>query len=290
MMDYTALATLSEVIRRGSFEAAAAALGLTPSAVSQRIRALEDRLGAVLIRRGPPASGTDLGLRLMHHADQVAALEQNLPIRAPARPARLRIAVNADSLESWFLPALTALEGLRYELVVDDQDHAADWLRRGEVSAALTSESRAVTGCDCLPLGAMRYLATASPDFTARYFPNGPDAATLAAAPVLVFNSRDQLQQRWATRMAGAPVALEPHLIPSTTGFVRAAELGLGWGMNPETLARPRLTRGTLTEIAPGQGLDVPLYWQSARALAGPLAPLRRALRDLAAQSLISAA
>lgn len=287
MLDYTALATLAEVLRRGSFEQAATALNLTPSAISQRIRALEDRLGAVLVHRGPPATGTELGLRLMRHADQVAALEQELPLaNTTPQPAHLRIAVNADSLASWFLPTLTALPQIQFELVIDDQDHAIDWLRRGEVSAALCSEPKPVTGCDCVALGKMRYLATASPDFVARHFAEGIHADTLSRAPALSFNLKDQLQISWVRQVAGRHVRLSSHQIPSSTGFIEAAELGLGWGMNPAVLAAAAIDAGRLTELLPGQPLDVPLYWQSLRSMAGPLAPLTAAVRARAAQLL----
>ncbi len=289
MFDYTALATLSEVLRRGSFEGAAAALGVTPPAVSQRIRALEDRLGMVLVDRGPPVVGTPAGLRLMRHADQVAALETDLRGDLDrARPAMLRIAVNADSLATWFLPALTALgPQLRVDLVIDDQDHAANWLRRGEVSAALTAEARPVTGCDSLALGRLRYRATASPDFCCQHFAGGLTAKALAQAPALIFNAKDRLQHRWAEQITGQPVACDGHLLPSSTGFVTAAELGLGWGMNPDMLVAPAIAAGRLVDLAPDHPLDVALFWQSLRVMAPVLAPLTRAVRQAAAATLI---
>lgn len=290
MLDYTALATLAQVIRRGSFEGAAAALAITPSAVSQRIRTLEDRVGAVLIHRGPPATGTELGLRLMRHADQVALLERALPLASPAPPAHLRIAVNADSLATWFLPALTAQPGLRFDLVVDDQDHAEDWLRRGEVSAAITAAPGPVAGCISRPLGRMRYLATASPGFIATHFWTGVDAVTLSVAPALTFNLKDRLQRDWARQVTGQPVALTTHLIPSSTAFVEAAELGLGWGLNPEVLAGPALKAKRLTELLPGRPLDVALHWQVLRSMDAPLTPLTRALREAASRALMSSA
>lgn len=276
MLDYPALAALDEVLRSGSFEAAAARLGVTPSAVSQRIKSLEERSGAVLVRRGPPSRGTALGLRLAQHLEQVRLLEAGL---AEAAPPVLRIAVNADSVASWLMPALTALPVL-YDLVIDDQDHAQDWLRRGEVAAAITSGAGAVPGCDLIRLGALRYLPTARADRVAAWFPEGVTAGALAAAPALIFNEKDALQARWAARQTGAAVALSGHRIPAPEAFVTACRLGLGWGMNPEPLVAADVAAGRLAVL--GEPLDVALDWQVTRLLAPRLAPLTAALRQAA--------
>lgn len=284
MLDYVALATLSEIIRRGSFEAAAAALGITPSAVSQRIKGLEERLGQVLIHRGPPASGTATGLRLMQHLDQVRLLEQGLGASLQP-PAVLRIAVNADSLATWFPPAMAALPVL-YDLVVDDQDHARDWLRQGQVSAAISSDPQPVPGCDVLALGSMRYLALATPDFLARHFAAGVTAASLRAAPAIIFNAKDALQSQWAQMATGRHLHLPGHRIPASEPFARAVELGLGWGMIPEAMAASALRDGRLRPLIPGQPLDVALHWHVQRAMAPALAPLTAAIRKRAAAEL----
>lgn len=281
MLDYAALNALSEVIRRGSFEAAAAALHVTPSAVSQRIKGLEERMGTVLVHRGPPASGTATGLRLVHHLEQVRLLEQGL---SEETPATLRIAVNADSLATWFLPALTA-QPLLYDLVIDDQDHAQDWLRRGEVTAALTGQPGPTPGCDSTPLGKLRYIASASPDFVSRHFPGGVTARALSSAPALTFNLKDRLQIRWAKAMTGMTVNLQSHLIPSAQAFAEAARLGLGWGMNPEPMIHEDLTAGRLVSLGPP--LDVALYWQVQRLLAPRLTALTQTVRAQAARTLL---
>lgn len=287
MHDYPALEALAEIIRLGSFEAAAARLGITPSAVSQRIKGLEDRLGAVLIHRGPPASGTETGLRLMQHLDQVRLLEQGLDnhLRPQSGPAVLRIAVNADSLATWFLPAMTAMEVL-YDLVVDDQDHARDWLRSGQVTAAITSNPQPVAGCDATPLGHMRYLALAAPDFIASHFAAGCTPETLTKAPAVIFNSKDGLQTRWAEKATGQRLRLRGHLIPASEPFARALTLGLGWGMVPETMAKDALASGKLRPILPDLPLDVPLYWQVSRALAPAIRPLTLEIKERAAAEL----
>ena len=281
MLDYPALRALAEIIRRGSFEAAAASLNLTPSAVSQRIKGLEERMGAVLILRGPPATGTPEGLRLMQHLDQVQLLEQGLAptLRPVDGPAVLRIAVNADSLATWFPAAMTALP-LRYDLVIDDQDHAREWLRSGHVSAAITSDPDPVAGCDAYPLGHMRYLAMATPEFIRRHFPQGITPQALATAPAVIFNAKDALQARWARLATGHRPSLAGHMIPSSEAFAKAVALGLGWGMIPQAMRTPGL------HPLPGPPLDVPLYWQVTRAIAGAITPLTSAIRKRAADSL----
>ena len=285
MLDYAALAALAEIIRRGSFEAAASALGVTPSAVSQRIKGLEERMGEVLIHRGPPARGTAMGLRLMQHLDQVRLLEQALGSDPGTAPATLRLAVNADSLATWFPPVMTALDAI-YDLVVDDQDHARDWLRKGEVSAAISSNPEPVPGCDVFSLGHMRYYALATPAFIARHFPAGVTEAALRLAPTVIFNMKDAAQSRWAESMTGAKLHLTGHHVPASEAFARVVELGLGWGMIPEVWAAPVIAAGRLAHLAPGQPLDFALYWHVQRAIRPAIAPLTAAIRKRASEDL----
>lgn len=289
MLDYPALLALSEVLRRGSFEAAAQALSVTPSAISQRIRGLEDRHGTTLIDRGPPLRGTEAGLRLAAHLQQVRLLESQLTPAPQSGPPVIGIAVNADSLATWALPPLARTPGL-IDLIIDDQDHAQDWLKTGQVSAAITSDSRAVTGCDTLPLGKMRYRATASPDFMARHMPDGPTADSLSRAPSLSFNAKDGLQNRWIMQLIGRKLALPLHRIPSSQAFAQAARLSLGWGMNPEVMVARDLERGDLVDLAPHLPLDVPLVWQVARLTAPALTPLTQAIKKAAQTHLLSQA
>lgn len=288
MFDPALLKALAAILRTGSFEAAAAALHVTPPAISQRIRALEERLGSAVVIRADPCRPTAAGARLARHAEEVALLERRLAadLGQTAPRAQVRIAVNADSLATWVLPALAAVEGLLYDIAIDDQDHSAERLRRGEVQAAVTSHAAPLAGCDAFPLGRLVYVATASPAFVARWFAAGVTAQTLAAAPALLFDRKDRLQADWARTVAGRPVALPCHVLASSTGFVEAATLGLGWGMNPEPLVRAALAEGRLVPLAP-QTLDTALHWQVTR-LAGPaLAPLTAAIRRAAAAALV---
>ena len=236
------LNALAAIIRHGSFEAAAAELSVTPSAISQRIKALEDRVGTSLINRGAPCTATAAGGRLAKHAEDVGVLEsqlsRELALDGAPGPARLKIAVNADSLATWFVSALAAVPDFMFELVIDDQDHSADWLKRGEVSAAVTATGKPVSGCDATPLGALRYVATASPQFMEKWFANGVSTDSLSRAPCLTFNAKDALQKSWMETHTGKRLTPPCHYLPSTHAFIDAARLGLGWGMNPETLVR----------------------------------------------------
>lgn len=287
MFDPAHLQALAAILRTGSFEAAAAVLNVTPSAISQRIRALEERLGTAVVIRADPCRPTPAGARIARHAEEVALLERTLAadLGREAERAHVRIAVNADSLATWFLPPLAAVPGLLFDLVIDDQDHSAELLRRGEVQAAVTAHGAPLAGCDVHPLGRLGYVATASPDFVARWFPDGVSAAELAVAPALTFNRKDRLQADWARRIAGRPVALPTHLLPSSHGFVEAARLGLGWGMNPEPLVRSDIAAGRLVALS-AETLDTELHWQVARVAGRALASLTAAVRRAAAAAL----
>lgn len=285
MLDYAALAVVSAVIREGTFERAAAALCISPSAVSQRVRALEERLGASLIARTQPCQPTDLGRRLCAHFDRVRLLEAELAPTLPAgmarRPVTLPIAANADSLATWLPDAIAAFasaSGCFIELALDDEAHTAERLRSGEVMAVVSSDPAPVPGCKTSPLGTLRYIACASPDFVARHFPQGPGPEALATAPHMRFDRRDGLQASWAQRRGTGPLSGTTHWVPSTHAFLDLGLRGLGWAMQPEALARPHIAAGRLVELVPDAPLDVPLYWTVARLHAGPLRALSEAV------------
>jgi LysR family transcriptional regulator (chromosome initiation inhibitor) len=228
--------------------------------------------------------------------DRVRLLEQELqgtlPALAPNGATRvaLPIAVNADSLATWFAPALAAFAAdapVLVELAVDDQDHTAEWLRSGAVLAAVTGTGRPAAGCNSRPLGAMRYLAAASPAFVSRHFASGIGAGSLARAPSLVFNTKDDLQARWARRLCHRDVELPRHTVPSTHAFVTAAVAGMGWGLQPEALIASHLRDGSLVEMVPDSALDVSLYWQHARAASTLLDGLSRQVLAAAARALL---
>lgn len=287
MLDYSALRTVAAVIQTGSFEKAAGLLNVTPSAVSQRVKLIEERLGIVLIVRGSPCTATETGEWLCRHLENVGMLEEELlkqlPALAPPDEARqrvtLHIATNADSLATWFLTAVANFTKQSPHLVnvaIDDEDHTAEWLQRGRVLAAVTSLEKPIQGCRHLSLGSLRYRATASPDFIARHCPDGVTAEALLCAPSLLFNQKDRLQARWIRQTIGRELACPVHWLPSTQSFVDASLAGMGWGMNPELLVHEHLKAGRLVELRARSPLDVPLYWQMNRLAADRLADLTR--------------
>ena len=283
-MDAVQLATFQAVIEGGSFEAAARTLHVTPSAVSQRIKALEQAVGQVLVRRTKPCEATEAGQALVRLAGQVALLEREA--LAAARGAvggggrtRLSIVVNADSLHNWFLPALAALPAeppLSFELHQDDEDHTADLLRAGTAMAAVTAQHVAVQGCRVEKLGAMRYLAVAAPGHFAGF----------AATPMLVFNRKDRLQHRFLAALGHGGQEPPIHYIPAANAFTEAIRLGLGWGMVPEQAAREEFAAGRGLDLAPGRHQDVPLYWQYWRMESTVLQALTKAVKAAAAGAL----
>lgn len=296
MLDYSALCALAAVIREGSFERAARALHVTPSAISQRIRLLEERVGCALVIRGQPCRATATGRRLCQHVDRVQLLEQDLQGTLPALAAQgitratLPIAVNADSLATWLAPVIadfSARHPVLMEIAVDDQDHTSDWLRSGAVLAAVTAAVRPASGCNSVALGSMRYLAAASPAFMRQHFAEGVGAGSLAHAPSLVFNVKDTLQERWVRRLCHRHVELPRHTLPSPHAFVTAALAGMGWGMHPQALVAPHIERGALVELVAHSALDVPLHWHTARAASSLLDGLSGALLDAARSALL---
>lgn len=297
MLDYASLAAVAAVVREGSFERAARVLNVTTSAVSQRVKQLEERLGSVLIVRGQPCTATDKGRLLCRHADQVGMLEQELQANLPKlRPAgieddrvTLRIAVNADSLGTWFMGALEKFvagdDGL-LQLALDHEDHTVEWLRSGEVLAAVTAHSQPVQGFNSVPLGGMDYLAVAAPEYVRRYFPAGVNAAALAKAPSLKFDQKDQFQQQWMRKVFRREIHNPTHWFPATQAFLDASLAGIGWGMNPQKLVREHLKSGALVELVPGRGISIPLYWQHTRLQVPMLGRLTRAVVETAKRML----
>jgi LysR family transcriptional regulator (chromosome initiation inhibitor) len=220
-------------------------------------------------------------------------LFEHLPMLVdPAEPKQrstLNIATNADSLGTWFVAAASNFaKNSQYllNIVVDDQDHTAEWLRRGRVIAAVTSLEKPVQGCKRIKLGALRYHATASPGFMSRYFAHGVTPDAIGDAPALTFNQKDRLQSRWLSQTLGGDLPHPTHWLPSTQSFVEASLFGMGWGMNPIELVRDHLQAGRLVEVVPDTPLDVAIDWQINRFAADKLDGLTREIAAVARRSL----
>jgi len=289
LIDSAQLATLAAVVDEGSFDAAAKSLQVTPSAVSQRIKALENHTGQVLVLRTRPSRPTAAGEALLRLARQVSLLETETlaAVRGVAEGLLLPIAVNADSLNSWFLPALLAMgRDTYFDLRQEDQDHSAELLRAGTVLAAVTADPVAVQGCRVQPLGRMRYLSVATPEFAERWLADRPLPEALSVAPMMVFNRKDALQHRLLRKVTRRRLDPPTHAIPSPGPFARAIRLGLGWGMVEEDAVEDELAAGRLVEVAPGRYVDVPLYWQHWKLSSTVLDALTEAVRSAAATGL----
>lgn len=289
------LAAFAAVVDEGSFDAAAQRLCITCSAVSQRIKALEDRLGQVLIIRQTPCRPTPAGALLLRRVRpmqllQAEALADFLPEQHPGATARpLAIAVNSDSLDTWVLAALAQLHhshGYLFDVRVDDQEHTLELLRDGTVLGAVTAHSAPMQGCAVQALGAMRYQAIASPSFVARHFASGVNAQTLAQAPMIVFNRKDALQWRFIRHITRARLNPPLHYLPTATGFVDAAALCLGWCLVPESLLAGALQAGRVVCLAEHYPVDVPLYWQHASVRSKTVQHLGAALQRAARSAL----
>jgi LysR family transcriptional regulator, chromosome initiation inhibitor len=282
------LDALVAIAEHGSFEAAARELHITPSAVSQRIRALEAMAGQVLVSRGAPCRPTPHGERLVRLGRQTRLLydEASAALGAVAT-VELPVAVNADSLTTWFRDVLATAagwDGTAIRLQVEDQAYSQRLLRSGDVLAAVTSDPAAVQGCTVEPLGALRYVPAAAPAFADRW--RHGQSLDWAAMPTLVFNDKDELQRDLLRRRGIEQTPPVIHRVPSSADFCEAVCLGLGWGMLPELQARADLAVGRLVRLSP-DALDVPLYWQRWRLDSPRLTVLTGAVREAAQRHLL---
>ncbi|MBU4464654.1 MAG: LysR family transcriptional regulator ArgP [Actinobacteria bacterium] len=277
--------TIAAVIDEGTMDAAARRLHITPSAVSQRVKTVEEQLGQVVIVRSKPVRATSAGAALVRLARQFALLEHDtlVELRADADDARVTVplAVNADSLATWFLAPLARLAQDRpvvFELHRDDQDFTAGLLESGTVMGAVTSRESPVAGCRVSALGAMRYEAVASAEYVARWMPEGPIASAVTVAPIVDFDRRDDLQTRWLSAEGVDPAGPPRHFVPASNEFATAVRLGLGWALLPRLQSQDALDSGALVLLG-GRPIDVPLYWQQWN--------LRSALLDAIADEIV---
>lgn len=258
-------ATVAAVADEGTLDAASRRLRITPSAVSQRLKALEQQLGRILVVRSRPVVLTEAGEAVVRLARQITLLEHDalgsVGLADGSGDARIGIplAVNADSMATWFLPPLARLSarrGIDFDLHRDDQNFTARLLESGTVMAAVTSESEPVSGCSVTPLGVLEYRAVAAAPFAERWFAGGVTAEALAVAPFVDFDRRDSLQHDWLRAMGVAPQEVPRHYVPASHDYALAVEHGMGWGMLPLPQARDGLVR------LGGPTLRVGLYWQ----------------------------
>lgn len=280
------LQTLLALLDEGSFEGAATQLGISPSAVSQRVKAMEKEAGRVLVRRTTPVGVTEAGEVLVQAARRMALLQAETDAQLRGRLGRvpLAVAVNADSLATWFRPVLAAAADwgdAALQLRLEDEAHTQILLRRGDVLGAVTRDAAPVAGCEVIELGRLRYVAVATPDLRSRY--STIDGVDWPRMPALRFGPNDVLQDNDLEGRLAPGVTRRRRVshVPSSEAFVDAARVGLGWALLPEFQADPLLARGELVRLD-DQVLEVPLHWQRWR--------LESVLLDQLTDAVVSAA
>lgn len=279
---------LVAIADHGTFEAAARALHVTPSAVSQRIRALEREAGQVVVRRGSPCVPTEAGAALVRLGRQLRLLDAEARSTLSDQRGRVEVsvAVNADSLATWFRDVLAEVarrEDLVVRLVVEDQAHSAELLRSGTALGAVTSDPHPVQGCRAEHLGFLRYRPAATPGLARRW--RSGRSVDWQRMPVVVFNAKDTLQHD-LLRARGVTDPDAVHLVPTSADFLEAVRLGLGWGMLPEPQLAPALDAGALVTLGGRSHHDVHLHWQRWRIDSAALATLTAVVRQAAAVHL----
>jgi LysR family transcriptional regulator (chromosome initiation inhibitor) len=286
---------LLAVLDTGSFEKAAKRLHLTASAVSQRIRTLECQFGGPLIIRNRPCLPTAAGTRLLQYLRRASQLEADFVADMNGPEDALWtavVAVNADTLSTWFFPELSEVllrENVLLDLNVDDQDHTYRSLEAGRTIGCISSESRAMRGCSATLMGAMRYRLIASRGFKERWFPQGMTRRTASRAPVIAYTRKDELQARFLKQQFGLlPDGFPRHYVPIPGPRLEAIERGLGYGMVPELQLGTAFVRGDLIDLAPHHPTDVTLYWHSWKVQSPRMACLCQRIIETGKRSLRS--
>lgn len=306
MLDTRQLEALAAVVDQGSFQAAAQQLKLTLSAVSLRIKSLEAFLGQRVLVRGKAVRATAAGQALLTHVRQLRMMEADVlnTLRGGGLPGTgagpawqtLSVAINADSMASWFLPGVAQVLEQRHlllDIVLDDQDHTHDALKSGDVLGCVTALASPLRGCVAEPLGSMRYRCVGSADLLSRLRSPGGSVSVheLLATPAIIFNRKDALQDAFLARHFGLRQPAYPrHFAPAVDGFEKAIELGLGWGMVPDQHLQQRQLepgRVPLEELVPGAAIDVALYWQHWEREAPSAQLLTDAVKAAAARWLL---
>ena len=299
--DPDALECLAAIVEEGGFERAGRRLSITQSAVSQRLRALEAQVGTVLIVRSRPLKATPAGQLLLKHTKMLrllrADLERDLKELAPSslrgarEEERISIAINADSIASWALPALTGLaqQGLPMEIITDDQDFTHEWLRQGQVLGCVTTLKQALRGCKVVALGAMEYVAVATPALAQERLPGGQlTAHNFQTIPFIAFNRKDDMQAEFVGKAFGLKrVTLSQLFMPSSEGQVRAVLAGWGVSVVPRLLAQGLIDQGLLVNLVPHCALPIGLYWHCWNLESEVLDALTAALTASAAITLV---
>ena len=266
-MDYRGIEALYTVLETQSFEAAAKKLYITQSAVSQRIKGLETRYGEPVLIRMLPYSPTKLGEVLIGHFKQICLLEEDLEqqLGTATEVPHISIALNRDSLETWFLDLTQEtdiFEQVKLEVIADDQELTLDYLKHGLVSACLSTSGREILGGQVRFLGEMEYVLVASPAFVEKYFSKGKFKECLQKAPAIKFDKNDKLHERYLEKFFHINGKELPYqIMPSVRGFKQLAVLGYGYGLIPTIDIVHELKTKQLLVLQADKIWKIPLYW-----------------------------
>ncbi|CCO24915.1 LysR family transcriptional regulator ArgP [Maridesulfovibrio hydrothermalis] len=269
MLDNKFLEALTAVVEEGGFDKAAIKLNLTQSAISQRIRNLEEQLGQVLVVRSVPPEPTPAGRKLIKHMRQVRLMEQELThdmgFNQSDEFITLPLGVNADSLATWLFDALEVFlhkNKVVLDLYVDDENQTHELLKRGEVVGCIGSERKTPRSCVSEHLTTFNYLCLCTPQFRDKWFQKGLTLESLSKIPAVVFNRKDETQSQMLKKIFPEENIIHPiFYVPSSEAFVDVVCRGLAYGMVPEFQVQEDLKSGRLIEIIPEGRVQMSLYW-----------------------------
>jgi LysR family transcriptional regulator (chromosome initiation inhibitor) len=286
MIDYKLLEAFAMVVQEGGFEKAAAMMNLTQSAVSQRVKLLEERVGKILLSRTSTPQPTEAGQKFIKHYLQVRLLEDGLEEEASGAqdspPVRLALGINADSLSSWFLTAIGSLLGdgkILIDMHVDDQEQTHKLLRDGVVVGCISDKASPIQGCKVELLGSMKYRLLARPDFISKWFPGGLTASVAEHTPAVIFNRKDMLHHKILKNVLGKAVKLKAiHYVPSNEQFMQMISAGYAYGMVPDWQSETLRKEGEVLEVHESAYYSVKHYWHCWNLESVPLNRLSKQL------------
>lgn len=262
MLDYKLLEAFYFVVKNGGFEKAATALCITQSAVSQRVKLLEEQVGKVLLLRSSPPKATIEGDIYINHYLNVSNLEQGINIKSKNSREIIKIGINADSLETWFMPLAQKLlpQNALLELKLEDQDKTIDYLKNGEVVATISSWDKGIQGCSMDKIGSMRYRMLGTDDFKDRWFKDGLTLDNICKAPAVLFNTDDNLHDYQLKSIFKSIPIYPKNYIPSSEQFLNFILNGYGYGLVPDLQSEKYIKERSLIDLTPNKHQVIELY------------------------------